>query len=228
VDRSRPSRPQERAKPTTGESVRVVGVHDGDTLTALTAGNVHLKVRLVEIDAPELKQPFGQQSKQALAALVFGKGVEIRATGKDRYGRTLARVFVAGIDVNLAMVKAGMAWRFDKYSKDGAFQTAQEEARRARRGLWADAAPVAPWEWRKRGGAEIGIASRDRIRLNAATQKQFRAPVPPPEKANSYQRQHELIPTPRSLLPFSLPVQNGERHRSCAESADQASGAGEQ
>ena len=141
----------ERTKPVAGNSGRVVGVHDGDTLTVLTAGNVQLKIRLVEIDAPEIKQPFGQQSKQALSALVFGKDVEIRATGKDRYGRTLARVFVDGADVNLAMVKAGMAWRFDKYSKDGAFQTAQEEAQKVRRGLWADVAPVAPWEWRKQG-----------------------------------------------------------------------------
>ncbi len=103
----------------------------------------------MKIDPPELKQPFGQQSKQALSALVFGKDVEIRATGKDRYGRTLARVFVDGADVNLAMVKAGMAWRFDKYSKDWAFLSAQEGAQRARRGLWVDPAPVAPWEWRK-------------------------------------------------------------------------------
>ena len=49
----------ERTKPTVGNSGRVVGVHDGDTLTVLTAGNVQIKVRLVEIDAPELKQPFG-------------------------------------------------------------------------------------------------------------------------------------------------------------------------
>ena len=139
----------ERTKATAASSGRVVGVHDGDTITALTPGNVQLKVRLVEIDAPEIKQPFGQQSKQALSALVFGKDVEIRVTGKDRYGRTLARVFVDGTDVNLAMVKAGMAWRFDKYSKDAAFQRAEEEAQRARRGLWAEPAPVAPWEWRK-------------------------------------------------------------------------------
>jgi len=138
----------ERTKPVEGNSGRVVGVHDGDTITVLTPDNVQLKIRLVEIDAPEIKQPFGQQSKQALSALVFGKSVEIRPTGKDRYGRTLARVFVDGTDVNLAMVKAGMAWRFDKYSKDGAFQTAQQEAQRARRGLWAEPAPVAPWEWR--------------------------------------------------------------------------------
>ena len=63
-----------------------------------------------------------------------------------------ARVFVDGTDVNLAMVRSGMAWRFEKYSKDGAFQRAQDEARAARRGLWADTNPVSPWEWRKRGG----------------------------------------------------------------------------
>jgi len=138
----------EQTRPVAGNSGRVVGVHDGDTITVLSAGNVQIKVRLVEIDAPEIKQPFGQQSKQALSAFIFGRDVEVRATGKDRYGRTLARVFVDGTDVNLAMVKAGMAWRFDKYSKDRAFQAAQDEARAARRGLWADAAPTAPWEWR--------------------------------------------------------------------------------
>ncbi len=151
----------ERTKPTVGNSGKVVGVHDGDTITTLTPGNVQLKIRLVEIDAPEIKQPFGQQSKQALSALVFGKDVEIRATGKDQYGRTLARLFVDGADVNLAMVKAGMAWRFEKYSKDGAFLSAQEEARVAKRGLWCDPAPIPPWDWRKRGGSEIGIARPD-------------------------------------------------------------------
>ena len=142
----------EQTNPTTGNSGRVVGVHDGDTLTVLTAGNVQIKVRLVEIDAPEIKQPFGQQSKQALSALVFGKDVEIRATGKDRYGRALGRMFVGRTDVNLAMVKAGMAWRFDKYSKNAAFQRAEEEARAAKRGLWRDPSPVPPWDWRKRQG----------------------------------------------------------------------------
>ena len=54
--------------------------------------------------------------------------MEIRATGKDRYGRTLARIFVDDADVNIAMVRAGMAWRFDKYSMDRAFLSAQEGA----------------------------------------------------------------------------------------------------
>lgn len=129
---------------------RVVGVHDGDSITVLAAGNVQLKVRLEGIDAPELKQPFSQQSKEALSGLVFGKAVVLHVTGKDRYKRTLAVVVVDGVNVNLEMVKRGLAWRYDKYSKDTALLAAQEAARKERRGLWRDPEPVPPWEWRKK------------------------------------------------------------------------------
>jgi len=131
-------------------TANVVGVHDGDSITVLAAGNVQLKVRLDGIDAPELKQPFSQQSKEALSGLVFGKTVILRVTGKDRYKRTLAVVMVEGLNVNLEMVRRGMAWRYEKYSKDAALLAAQNEAKEAGRGLWADASPVPPWEWRSK------------------------------------------------------------------------------
>ena len=127
---------------------RVVGVHDGDSITVLAPGNDQLKVRLEGIDAPELKQPFSQQSKQALSDLVYGKAVVLRVTGKDRYRRTLAVVMVEGVNANLEMVKLGMAWRFDKYTKDAALLAAQEAAKAAKLGLWSDIMPTAPWEWR--------------------------------------------------------------------------------
>lgn len=127
---------------------RCVGVHDGDSVTVLAAGNVQLKVRLDGIDAPELKQPFSQQSKEALSGLVFGRDVTLQLTGKDRYKRTLAVVLVAGVNVNLEMVRLGLAWRYDKYSKDEALLAAQNAAKGAMRGLWSDPAPVPPWEWR--------------------------------------------------------------------------------
>lgn len=127
---------------------RVVGVHDGDSITVLAAGNVQLKVRLDGIDAPELKQPFSQQSKQALSGLVFGKSVNLQVTGTDRYKRTLAVIMAGGLNVNREMVRLGLAWRYEKYSKDAALLAAQNEAKEARRGLWADASPVPPWEWR--------------------------------------------------------------------------------
>lgn len=73
---------------------QVLGVHDGDTLTLLVAGNQPVKVRLTGIDAPELKQPYGQQAKQALSALAFGKEARVESPGPDKYGRTLGTVFV--------------------------------------------------------------------------------------------------------------------------------------
>ena len=54
---------------------RVVGVHDGDTLTLLVVGNQQVKVRLAGIDAPELAQPYGQQAKQLLNAVQEVGGV---------------------------------------------------------------------------------------------------------------------------------------------------------
>ena len=107
-------------------------------------------IRLEGIDAPELGQPSGKAAKQALSALVFGQVATIKPLEKpDRYGRTLARVFVDGTDVNLEMIRQGMAWHFTTYSKEAALADAEKEARAAKRGLWADREPVAPWEWRK-------------------------------------------------------------------------------
>jgi micrococcal nuclease len=128
---------------------RVVGVHDGDSATLLTHKKSEVKIRLEGIDAPELKQPFGTVSKQALSNLIFGKDVSVRVTGRDRYGRTLGRISVGATDINHAMVAAGMAWHYEKYSKDPKLAAAQVVAITARRGLWGGSTPVPPWEWRK-------------------------------------------------------------------------------
>jgi micrococcal nuclease len=130
-------------------SARVVGVHDGDTLTALTDDKRQLKVRLHGIDAPELGQPHGQASKRALSDLVFGKQVTLHITGTDRYKRTLARVTVDDIEVDAQMIVTGHAWHYSRYDHTAALEAAERNARAARRGLWADAEPVPPWEWRK-------------------------------------------------------------------------------
>lgn len=131
-------------------AARVVGVHDGDSITALAADNVQLKVRLDGIDAPELKQPFSTQAKAALSGLVFGKVVSLHITGRDRYKRTLAVVVAGGVNVNRELVRLGLAWRYEAYSKDAALLAAQNEAKAARRGLWGDPTPIPPWEWRRK------------------------------------------------------------------------------
>ena len=127
---------------------RVVGVSDGDTLTALDAANAQHKVRLQGIDAPESGQPFGTQARDRLAELTLRRTVRVILGGRDRYGRDLASVAVDGRDVARDMVAAGLAWQYDRYDSSPELARAEQEARAARRGLWADAAPVPPWEWR--------------------------------------------------------------------------------
>lgn len=130
---------------------RVVGVHDGDTITVRTQTNQTIKVRLLGIDAPELGQPFGTKSKQALSGMVFGKDVLIGSTGEDRYGRVLGDIRAGQVWANLAMVNLGMAWHYVKYDKRPELSAAEFEARSNRRGLWAAPNAVAPWDWRRKG-----------------------------------------------------------------------------
>ena len=133
---------------------RVVGVHDGDTITLLDAERRRHKIRLDGIDAPELGQPFGRASKQRLAGLVFNREAVAECSKVDRFGRQVCRVLVGGADAGLEQVRAGLAWLFRRYSKklppDRRQQYADMEAQAKgeRRGLWADAEPVAPWDWR--------------------------------------------------------------------------------
>jgi endonuclease YncB( thermonuclease family) len=127
----------------------VVSVHDGDTLTVLV-GKQQVKVRLAEIDAPELRQAFGQRSKQSLADLCFQESAKVEQIARDRYGRSVGRVECAGMEASAHQVALGMAWVFDRYSKPSSpLYGLQDDAKAARRGLWADTEPVPPWEWRK-------------------------------------------------------------------------------
>ena len=127
---------------------RVVSVHDGDTLTVLE-GTTQIKVRLSEIDAPELKQRYGRRATLAIVVRLLGRQVAIEPAGKDRYGRTLGTVYLGEENVNLWMVKEGWAWRYDRYSKSDILKRAQEEAKKERKGLWRDERAVEPGEWRK-------------------------------------------------------------------------------
>jgi endonuclease YncB( thermonuclease family) len=74
----------------------------------------------------------------------------------DRYGREVCRVYQGFADVCLEQVRAGMAWRFKEYAHEQStqerliYRDEEEAAKAAKRGLWKDTKPVAPWEWRKR------------------------------------------------------------------------------
>lgn len=129
-------------------SLRVVGVHDGDTLTGLTEDKRQVKVRLDAIDAPELSQPFGRAAKTALSEKVFGKDVVVTVKETDRYGRTIGHVLLGRRDINLELLEEGLVWHYEHYDHNQRLREAERSARAAKRGLWHDRDPVPPWEWR--------------------------------------------------------------------------------
>lgn len=127
---------------------KVVGVSDGDTITVLDSSKKQHKIRLHQIDAPEKNQDYGQRSKKSLSDLVYGKQVKIEVATTDRYGRTVGKVLVNGVDANLEQVKRGMAWVYRQYASDQAYFEAEDKARKAKVGLWSQPNPTPPWEFR--------------------------------------------------------------------------------
>ncbi|WP_447983837.1 thermonuclease family protein [Nitrospira sp. Nam74] len=129
---------------------RVVGVSDGDTISVMHDGKAE-KIRLNGIDCPEKRQAFGERAKQFTSKLAFGNDVTVRVSGHDKYRRTIGDVILSdGRTLNKELVRAGLAWWYEKYSKDTTLRDLEAEARAARRGLWVYPDPVPPWEWRHR------------------------------------------------------------------------------
>lgn len=161
-------------------SGKVVGVQDGDTLTVLDQTNTQHTIRLASIDAPELGQPYGDRAKQVLSRLVFGKTVEVAPETSDRYGRTVAVVTEEGTNVNRRLVREGAAWAYLKYLRDPALIDLQNDARAARRGLWALQIDqiIPPWDWRRHrdGTREPTVASglvssRDQVAVRSSQKR---------------------------------------------------------
>ena len=134
-----------------GLAGRVIEVADGDTLTLLDADGQRHEIRLADIDAPEKAQRFATRSRQSLAALCAGKTAQVEERGLDHEGRRLGWAMCAGINANGEQVRRGMAWvDVPHAAPTSALYTLEADARLARRGLWRDRRPVAPWLWRVR------------------------------------------------------------------------------
>lgn len=130
---------------------QVGSVLDGDILEVLHQGKAE-RVRLNGIDCPEKDQAYGERAKQAISDLVVGKEVMLNTYGLDRNGRTLADVLLPdGTNVNYKLVKEGWCWWYRKYAPGNRkLEGLENEARVAKKGLWAGPHPVPPWEWRKK------------------------------------------------------------------------------
>ena len=134
----------------------VVGVADGDTITVLDQQKNTYKIRLQGIDAPEKKQAFGEKSKQSLHDLVHSKQVRIEYDKEDKYGRIVGKVTLGDLDICLQQLSLGLAWHYKKYqneqpaSDQTVYSDTELKSKSLKLGLWADNAPMPPWEFRKK------------------------------------------------------------------------------
>ena len=132
----------------------VTHVTDGDSLWVRPLiGGAPRELRLRDIDAPEICQAFGEQSRNALAARVLHRQVTVRSRARDQYQRTLAQVSLGGEDVAAWMVGRGYAWSYRYRGRSGPLQAQEEQARNARLGLWASGRPIEPRLFRKQHGS---------------------------------------------------------------------------
>jgi endonuclease YncB( thermonuclease family) len=126
---------------------QVSSVTEGDMLQ-LMRDKETITIRLEGIDAPEKNQSFGDKAKAALAAMTSGKTVTIKKTSADKYGRIIGYVVADGVEVNAKLVEDGFAWHFKKYNDEKRFAELELQARQAKRGLWSEANPLPPWDYR--------------------------------------------------------------------------------
>lgn len=134
----------------------VVRVQDGDTVLVAPEGTEHgdIMVRLYGIDAPELNQPGGTISRDILQQNAQpGETVKVVPLNEDRYNRVIGLLIHAGVTLNYKQLQEGQAWVYTQYCKARfcrEWQRAEQSAQESQIGLWQEASPTPPWEWRKR------------------------------------------------------------------------------
>lgn len=150
-----------------GETIRgiAVSISDGDTFT-LSAQKRRMTIRLVGIDAPERSQAFGRASTANLASLIYRREVAVSVTKIDRYDRCVSRVLSGESDVSLTQLRAGLAWVYTQYVQEltprdrVSYTNAAKRAKKSATGLWAEPAPISPWQHRRTrqsvAGSETG------------------------------------------------------------------------
>jgi len=133
-------------------TARVTHVIDGDTIVIQDEHSTN-KVRLAYIDAPKIKQIYGNKSKEYLTQLIYGKTVTIKPITNDKYNRIIAEIYLNGRNINLIMIREGHAWLYRKYTDDKNFydigDNAENDAKAGKFGLWGSENFIPPCEFRK-------------------------------------------------------------------------------
>jgi micrococcal nuclease len=140
-----------------GDDIEVI---DGDTIKVKnlnhpkTNTSKPLRIRLFGIDAPELSQPHGIESKEWLIKELKSQDITIQMLEDlDYYGRVVAKIFTDTSYINVSSVIDGKSWVFSKYIPNEEertnYEDYQQQAKENKIGLWADENPVEPWVFRK-------------------------------------------------------------------------------
>ena len=139
---------------------RVLHVLDGDSLIIDVRGGQY-RVELAGVDAPELNQPWGQAARDWLEQALAGRFVVVRSSDFSPDGQIHGRLLFKNRDPGTDLLYQGLAWCAPQpdskaVTESREYLDAQKDARAARRGLWSDAGPVPPWEWRRQRPGSLG------------------------------------------------------------------------
>jgi endonuclease YncB( thermonuclease family) len=132
------------------QRLRIIKVHDGDTLTGVDSVHVTHKLRLLGIDCPEYPQPYGEEAAKTVQKLCLHDTVRVFTSKRDRYGRELCTIRLNdGTELNRRLLSLGLAWWFSRYSPNNKeYKALEVPARRNRVGLWSQPDPMPPWIYR--------------------------------------------------------------------------------
>lgn len=135
----------------------VTYVVDGDTVRVRRlGGGKPVSIRIDGIDAPEICQAGGAESRDALKRRVLGKRIAVHGNSRDEYGRLLARIALNNQDQGKWMVSQGFAWSYRYRNNAGPYVLQQRRAKAAGLGLFSrtqEQPPVYPREFRKQHGS---------------------------------------------------------------------------
>lgn len=129
---------------------KVIKIKDGDTVVVIDAANNQTTLRLAEVDCPEKTQAFGTKAKQFTSDAVYLKQVKYEVTDIDRYGRSIAKIYYDDNKyLSAEIIKNGFGWQYKQYSTSKLLAQLEQEARQNKRGLWVDANPIYPSDFRR-------------------------------------------------------------------------------
>lgn len=135
---------------------QVIKISDGDTIHVRDPNGRKIKLRLAFIDAPEVEQAGGQDSRRQLTRLLMGQTVKVQVTDVDRYQRQVALVWQNGQDINAAQIAAGMAWHYEPIGRKQQtklgyqyYHCLEQSAQAGKVGLWRGKEAIAPWQYRQ-------------------------------------------------------------------------------